>query len=140
MVDPGRLLFLLDRIGTELKHLRRLAEMDTDELLEDSDRVAAVKYRMIVATETAIDCCHHVIASEGLRAASDFADAFAVLGDAGSLPADLVPRLQDMARFRNLLVHGYARVDDRRVVDILSTRLGDLQQFRTAMAGVADNG
>lgn len=134
MVDPGRLRFLLDRIGAELQHLNRLAALDAQELLGNPDLMAAVKYRFIVAIEAAIDCCHHVIASERLRAAVDFADAFVVLGEAGMLPTELVFRLQDMARFRNLLVHGYARVDDRRVVEVLRTRLGDLQGFRTALA------
>ena len=34
-----------------------------------------------------------------------------------------------MARFRNLLVHGYAVVDDNRVIEILQTRLEDLDAF-----------
>lgn len=33
-------------------------------------------------------------------------------------------RLQALAGFRNLLVHGYAEVDDARVVQIRQTRLG----------------
>ena len=45
-----------------------------------------------------------------------------------------MPALQDMARFRNLLVHGYLNVDDERVVEILRTRLGDLETFRTSLA------
>jgi uncharacterized protein YutE (UPF0331/DUF86 family) len=39
-----------------------------------------------------------------------------------------------MARFRNLLIHGYLRVDDRRVVEILRTRLDDLDAFRSQAA------
>lgn len=93
-----------------------------------------MKYRFIVAVEAAIDSCRHIVASEGLRAPTDFADAFAALGEGGFLPADLVPALQDMARFRNLLVHGYARVDDARVVEVLRTRLGDLEAFRRSVA------
>jgi len=140
MVDLGRLRSLLDRIGSELQHLDRIAQGEAVPLLDDPDLVAAVKYRFIVAIEASIDCCHHVIASEGLRGATDFADAFVVLGEADMLPAALVPRLQDMARFRNLLVHGYARVDDRRVVDILQTRLVDLREFRSALATSIQDG
>lgn len=39
-----------------------------------------------------------------------------------------------MARFRNLLIHGYQQVDDRRVVENLRTRLDDFERFRTAIA------
>lgn len=140
MADEVRLRSLLDRIGDELTQLRRLAEMDPADLLANPDLVAAVKYRFIVAIEAAIDICRHVAASEGLRAPDDFADAFAVLGEAGFLAEGLVPALRDMARFRNLLVHGYARVDDRRVIDVLRTRLPDVEAFRRSVAARAAGG
>lgn len=40
-----------------------------------------------------------------------------------------------MARFRNLLVHQYATVDDRQVVDLLNTRVVDLDAYSSAVAG-----
>ena len=134
MVDPGRLRSLLDRPGEELEHLRRLAAVASEELLADPDRLAGVKYRFVVAIELCIDAAQHIIASEGFRAPSDFADAFAVLGEAGVLPSEQVPALQEMARFRNLLVHGYQRVDDRRVLEILGSHLDDLDAFRAHIA------
>ncbi|MGH3096621.1 MAG: HepT-like ribonuclease domain-containing protein [Streptosporangiales bacterium] len=42
--------------------------------------------------------------------------------------------LERMAGFRDLLVHGYARVDDEGVVELLHTRLGDLEAFRRSIA------
>jgi uncharacterized protein YutE (UPF0331/DUF86 family) len=136
MVDPGRLRALLDRLGEETGHLHRLAARDRDSLAEP-DVLAAVKYRFVVAIETCIDAGQHVISSEGLRAPMDYADVFAVLGEARLLPSSLVPALQDMARFRNLLVHGYLNVDDERVVEILRSRLGDLDAFRVELARTA---
>ncbi|MGH8929707.1 MAG: HepT-like ribonuclease domain-containing protein [Egibacteraceae bacterium] len=41
------------------------------------------------------------------------------------------------ARFRNLLVHSYAEVDDERVVNILMTKLKDLDRLRAALAATA---
>jgi uncharacterized protein YutE (UPF0331/DUF86 family) len=140
MVDEARLRGLLDRIGDELSQLRRLSTLEPRQLLADGDLVAAVKYRFIVAIEAAIDTCRHIVASEQLRVPTDFADAFAALGEAGYLPRDLVPALQDMAHFRNLLVHGYAKVDDARVVEILRTSLGDIDAFRRSVAAHVTHG
>ncbi len=78
----------------------------------------------------------HAIASEGLQAPRTFADTFASLGEARLLEQALASRLQDAARFRNLLVHGYAEIDDARVREILRTRLDDLEQLRVALAGL----
>ncbi len=96
-----------------------------------------MKYRFIVAIEVCIDVGRHVVASEGLRAPLDYADAFAVLADAGLLDPAIAAELRDTARFRNLLVHGYAKVDDTRVVEILRDRVDDLAAFRTALARAA---
>ena len=51
------------------------------------------------------------------------------------VPQELLPALLDMARFRNLIVHDYARIDDAKVYAILKKRLGDLDQYaRTIVA------
>ena len=42
-----------------------------------------------------------------------------------------------MARFRSLLVHGYAVVDDNRVIEVPQTRLEDLEAFRRSLARTA---
>lgn len=137
MVDPMRVQTMLDRLGTELVALRRLASRTAEDLLGDEDLLAAVKYRFVVALEVCIDIGRHVVASEGLRAPRDYADVFTVLADAELLAAPTAAELRDTARFRNLLVHGYAQVDDERVVEILKTRLDDLDRFRVALAAAA---
>ena len=59
---------------------------------------------------------------------------FEELGRAGYLFQDLAASLASLARFRNLLVHGYADVDDDRVVEILTgEHLRDLARFRVEL-------
>lgn len=137
MVDPLRVRSMLDRLGAEVDALRRLAGRSDADLLADDDLLAAVKYRFVVAIEVCIDVGRHVVASDGLRAPRDYADVFTVLHEAELLPEEIAAQLRDTARFRNVLVHGYAQVDDRRVVAILKTRVDDLVAFRLALARAA---
>jgi uncharacterized protein YutE (UPF0331/DUF86 family) len=137
VVDPLRVRTLLDRLAAEVEALRRLGARSTGELLADEDLLAAVKYRFIIAIEVCIDVGRHVIASEGLRAPLDYADVFAVLADADLVDPAIAADLRDTARFRNLLVHNYTKVDDARVVEILRERVDDLALFRTALARAA---
>lgn len=137
MVDELRVRMMLDRLGAEIDALHRLATRDPTELLGDDDLLAAVKYRFIVAIEVCIDLGRHIIASEGLRAPVDYADVFSVLAEAALVDPGSAADLRDTARFRNLLVHGYARTDDTRVVEILRSRVDDLAAFRTALARAA---
>ncbi|MGH2729531.1 MAG: type VII toxin-antitoxin system HepT family RNase toxin [Actinomycetota bacterium] len=80
--------------------------------LADRDPLSAAKCGLIVAIETCIDVGQHIIASERLRAPENFADVFAALGEAGMLGQEIASTLVAMVGFRNLLVHGYADVDD----------------------------
>lgn len=137
MLDPSRLRALLDRVAEETVALRRLAAREDADFEAEPDLLAAVKYRFVVAIEASIDACRHLTAARGLRAPVDFADSFAVLGEAGLIEDDLVRRLQAMARFRNLLVHGYARVDDELVLRALRQELGDLDAVRARLAAGA---
>lgn len=61
MVDPRRIRQLLDRIADEEAHVRRLAGLDSDHLLENHDLLSAVKYGFVVIIESAIDVGRHVI-------------------------------------------------------------------------------
>jgi uncharacterized protein YutE (UPF0331/DUF86 family) len=63
-----------------------------------------------------------------------FAEVFEELGRGGYLSEELAASLVSLARFRNLLVHGYADVDDDRVVEMLTgNHLRDLGQFRAEL-------
>lgn len=53
------------------------------------------------------------------------------------LDAELGARLQDLTRFRNLLVHQCTDVDDERVVELARSRLGDLTAASAALARLA---
>lgn len=129
MVDAGRVRALLDRLSEETKHLQRLSGYPEAKLLADPDRLAAIKYRFMVAIETCIDLSQHIIASEGLRAATDYADAFEVMAEASFIQQDRVGVMKEMA-----LVHSYQHVDDSLVIHILGTRLPDLESFRQSIA------
>lgn len=134
MVDEGRLNALLHRVATEVAHIRRLLDGFGEEIADDEVALPACKYRLIVAIEAAADAASHVIASEGLRPPTSYADTFTSLHEGGWLDEELAALLADAAKFRNVLVHLYEDVDDDRVVEIARTRLTDLEAFVQAVA------
>ena len=62
----------------------------------------------------------------------DLSEAFEVLGEAGLLDRGLQATMVRMAKFRNVIVHEYTRVDAAIVVRILKEHLVDLARFRAA--------
>lgn len=133
MVDAPRLRVLLQRLESRCARLGAYAALPAQEYLAAAERVDASKYLLVTVIEDALSAANHVIAAEGYRPPSDYADAFRSLAEAGVLEAGLSDRLQAMARFRNVLVHGYADVDDRRVHGFLRDDLKDLRAFVAAI-------
>jgi len=129
MVDPARLRDLLTRIESRVERLESYGQRSEGEFIGDEEGTAAAKYYLLTAIEDALAVANHIIASEGYRGPADYADAFRVLTEEGVLNGELGVRLEAMARFRNLLVHGYAKVDDQRVHGFLRTDLRDLASY-----------
>ena len=56
-----------------------------------------------------------------------------MLGEAGIISPELTTRLQQLARFRNLLVHMYWKIEYEQVYDVIQNNLGDLRAFQAAV-------
>lgn len=139
VVDERRVRRLLQRVGEDLAFLRQRASMEPVALRADADRLAAVKYVFVTAIEGCLNVAQHLCASEGWGPPESNADALRLLGRHGVLTE---PQAEDMARavgFRNVLVHGYAAVDDDLVLAFLG-RLGVLDDFVAAAAAFVAEG
>lgn len=71
----------------------------------------------------------HVVASEGYGIPQDLKDNFSLLSNAGVLSQDLSTRMQKMVGFRNVAVHEYQSLNQDILKNILTTCLGDLEEF-----------
>jgi len=125
---------LVSEIRKALNRLNSLKGLDKQSFLNDPDKIGSAKYNFIVAIESAIDICNHIISQNGYRAPEDYADTFQVLKEQGAFDDNFVKDLRDMGKFRNRLVHLYWEVDDEQVYEILQTRLDDFKTFLNKIA------
>lgn len=93
----------------------------------------AIERSLQTAIEACLDIGRRIIALEGFRFPDDNQDVFRVLREENLVSDDLLVTLLDMARFRNLIVHDYARIDDALVYAILQKRLSDFDAFARAV-------
>jgi len=93
----------------------------------------AVERSLQVSIEICLDMGRRIIAIEGLPYPETNRDIFRILGQAHLIPGELSAQLQEMAGFRNLLVHDYAEIDDQRVYQILQNWLSDFDAFAEAI-------
>lgn len=122
-VNCDRLRDLAGHLRNACRELRESASQGERSFLAESRTINSAKYLLIVATEAAMDICNHLSAKKGGRSPEDYADRMAILEEIGILDRDLRIRMSKMARFRNLLVHLYWKVDDQEVFRIVNGRL-----------------
>ena len=127
--DPERMVKLVSELRRSVGRLRDIAKLSTEDFLEDPDKIGSSKYHFIVAIESCIDMCSHVIARNGYRVPDDYGDTFIVMCEAGAYDSNFAEELRNMAKFRNRLVHLYWELDDRQLYDILQNRLDDFKKF-----------
>ena len=120
-------------IEQSLERLARIRTIGRDLFLADADAKDIASYRLLVAIEAALALCYHVSARQLRSVPEDYAGCFAGLENAGIITPALSTRLQQMARFRNVLVHVYGPVDYGRVFDVIQRDLDDLREFARAI-------
>lgn len=117
-----------------MSRLRFLANLDQHDFLGDPDKIGSAKYHFIVAIESCIDMCNHIIARNGYRVPEDYGDTFKVMSEVGAIDREFARELRNMAKFRNRLVHLYWEVDDKQLHEILQNCLNDFKMFLDSLS------
>ena len=138
--NPDKISKLISEIRKALNRLKNLQSLTEEEFLSDPNKIDSAKYNFIVAIESVIDICNHLISKNALRSPKDYGDTFQVLEEHGILEEEFVADLKNMVKFRNRLVHLYWEVDDRQIYKILQENLDTFTNFLNKLADVLDLG
>ncbi len=107
--------------------LRSLPGESFESFRSDPRTVAAAESYLPRGLEALLDLGRHVLAKGFGRAVVEYKDIPIQLRDIGVLGEQEARLLQDMAGYRNRLVHFYSEVTPRELFDIRSTRLTDIE-------------
>jgi len=86
-----------------------------------------------VAAETILDVGNHLLAAHFGVTPQDYDDIITQLGTCGVIDPELQRRLKGLGGFRNVLVHGYLRIDPARVEAALQRAPADFRDFARAV-------
>lgn len=118
-----------DVIDRNLRFLEEIKTISPDQFIESYKDVQAAKYSLLEIMEACIDIANYIISVKGFRRAEEYGEMFKVLKEEEVIGKELATKLEDMARFRNLLVHRYGEIDNRRVLEIIKHNLKDIEEF-----------
>jgi len=107
---------------------------DPRNLTDDITRQGSIILNLQRACEASIDLAMHLVRVDRLGIPQQSRDAFALLAQAGALPADLAQTLQTMVGFRSVAVHDDASLNLDIVGSIIARHLDDLLRFASIAA------
>lgn len=129
MIDEELIESKIDLIFKNLEYLDEIKKIDESVFLTSFEKIQASKHSLQEAIEGSLDMANHIISSQGWERAETYSDMFERLYEKDVIGQGLNERLADMARFRNLLVHRYGKIDDRRLFKILNENIEDVHEF-----------
>jgi uncharacterized protein YutE (UPF0331/DUF86 family) len=86
-----------------------------------------------VGAEVILDIGNHILTAHFGVSPEDYEDIITQLGVHGVIDSDLQGRLKGLGGFRNVLVHGYLRIDQSRIDGALERAPGDFRDVAQAI-------
>jgi uncharacterized protein YutE (UPF0331/DUF86 family) len=120
------------KIAVVQERVRRLSiftGLSFESYLKDLTTRDAAERNIEVAIQACIDIARIIIKLEGLREPEDNKGVFVVLAENDIISEDSLKFLIPMAGTRNVLVHGYDKIDDAIIFSVLKKRLSDFNAF-----------
>jgi len=133
LVDKSLVLRKLSELEEYLGQIREFSSIAEEEYSKDWKTQRIVERTLQIMIELAADISSHLISDRKLRLPTSYADTFKVLSEAGLIDPPLYEIMEKMAKFRNIVVHHYDRIDESIVITILQKHLEDFLVFRDAI-------
>lgn len=127
---------LSEEIRKAMESLKEYAQLQESEVLGNKTILNAAKYNFIIAIQATIDLCHHIVAKLAGKIPDEYGGCFLILKDMGLIDEAYALRLKAMAGFRNILIHLYHEVDDKRVIKHLKEDLWVIERFLDVVGGL----
>ena len=135
MVDRDLVLRKISELDEYQNQVQEFKGITVKQYREDWKKQRIVERTLQMMIETCLDIANHIVADRGYRVPVSYADIFKVLGENNVLEKKLVDRMEKMAKFRNVLVHQYEKIDSEIIVGLLKKDLKDFDHFSKAVVG-----
>jgi len=129
MISSEIINAMIDIIEENIRLIEEIRSQDFESFSNNFRDIQAAKHSLQESIEACLDIGNHIISEKGFQRPENYRDIYIVLEENSIIDTVLSEKLQEMAQFRNLLVHRYSKIDTKRVYDIMSVDIKDIQEF-----------
>ena len=121
----------LNALEDYLAKLRAFKKFSKEEFLKNSALHDLAERYLHLLTESLIDIGNHLVADQNLGSPGSYREIFQKLDEAEIISEELSLKLQDWTGYRNILVHGYLKVDHSVAYEIIKEDFKEIEEFKT---------
>lgn len=129
-MDEKRILSKIDQLDLSLEELKSIEIRDFKEYKDSLMKKRACERLLQMCIEIVLDICNIFVSDLRLGLPSDEEDVFKKLSDSKIISKDIMKLLPGMKNFRNVLVHKYGEINDKKVFENIKKNLKDFEKFR----------
>jgi uncharacterized protein YutE (UPF0331/DUF86 family) len=138
MVDEALILRKLSELDEYYRQIKEYEIITVDQYSDDWKIQRIIERTLQMMIETCVDIAGHIIADKEFRIPKSYADTFKVFSEEEILDSKLSASLEKMAKFRNVVVHHYDKVDAEIVVGIMKNNLTDFINYKDAVIRILE--
>jgi len=140
MIDKEVIQEKISIVEKNLEIAKEIGKQELEKFSENYRDILAAKHALLESIEACLDIANHIISEKGFRRPEDYKDMFKILEENKIISNVLFNKLIEMAKFRNLLVHKYAEIENKKLHVILQKNLIDIENFLKAIAKFLESG
>jgi uncharacterized protein YutE (UPF0331/DUF86 family) len=129
MVNGEVILRKLEKLREYISELRAAQDITLDKYKKNNRDRAFIERYIHISIETVFDVANHIISYQGWKEPETYRESIQILVSHGILPDEKMSDFQNMASFRNILVHHYEKIEDEVVFGIFQNKLEDFDLF-----------
>jgi len=128
----------LAKLEEVIARLREVAQVSRQDFLRDYRHAWLAERGLELGAQAVLDIGNHILAGAFGASAAEYEEIVRRLGEERVLSAAMVGRLRGLGGFRNILVHGYLRIDPDKVYDALQRSAADFTEFQAEILAWLD--
>jgi len=129
LFDPDLIRRKLSRLNMYLDKLKPIAEHTFEEYRSDFYLKTSAERLIHLIVECASDINSHVVVESGQRPPEDYTSSFVRASEVGLITRELADKIKGSGGMRNILVHEYMEIDDKKVYSIIPDAISHYKEY-----------
>lgn len=112
-----------------LDEIKPIKDMDILDILRDVKSLRFFERNFQLIVDTILDINSHIIVEENLGIPDSYSNTFIILGEKKVVPLDFAQKIAKAVKLRNMVVHKYDKVDNKKMIQDLKNGLSQFDEY-----------